>query len=80
VPLGDLGTLDGGYGYQTWIDDRSGAFVLWGYAGQFVWGVPAADLVIVSDAHYQGIGYAAAGQQAFAIASRLIRPLIAAAR
>lgn len=79
VELGSLGIFQGGYGYQTWVDRTHGAFVLWGYGGQFVWCVPDENLVIVTAAHFQGVDDYAA-DQAFEIATRTILPLIAAAR
>lgn len=79
VPLGNLGIFQGGYGYQTWVDQTHGAFVLWGYGGQFVWCVPEKRLVVVTAAHFQGVDDYAA-QQASGIAMRVVAPAIAAAR
>ena len=40
-------TLQGGYGYQWWIDDSGGYYMALGYAGQFVFIVPKLDMVVV---------------------------------
>ena len=39
------GTLADSYGYQWWVDD--GMFMMQGYGGQFVYVLPAQDLVVV---------------------------------
>lgn len=80
VPLGNIGIFQGGYGYQTWVDRTHDGFVLWGFGGQFVWCVPERNLVIVTAAHFQGVGYDGASRQAYDIATRVVRPLIVAAR
>ncbi len=40
-------TLQGGYGYQWWIDDSGRYYMALGYAGQFVFVLPELDLVAV---------------------------------
>ena len=40
-------TLQGGYGYQWWIDDSNSYYMALGYAGQFVFVVPELDMVVV---------------------------------
>ena len=40
-------TLQGGYGYQWWIDDSGSYYMALGYAGQFVFVLPELDLVVV---------------------------------
>jgi CubicO group peptidase (beta-lactamase class C family) len=45
-------TLQDGYGYQWWIDD-SGYYMALGYAGQFIFVVPEADLVVVFASHLE---------------------------
>ncbi len=85
VSLGDLGYVlrDAAYGYQTWNDrqgggDRVSAFVMWGYGGQYVWVVPARQLVVVAQTHWRGTGDFE-GRQADAVADLIVRPVIAAA-
>ncbi len=45
-------TLQDGYGYQWWTDD-SGYYMALGYAGQFIFVVPKADLVVVFTSHLE---------------------------
>jgi CubicO group peptidase (beta-lactamase class C family) len=40
-------TLQGGYGYQWWIDDSGRYYMALGYAGQFVFVLPELDMVVV---------------------------------
>lgn len=80
VALGGIGPFRGGYGYQTWIDDTDDGFLFWGFGGQFVWVVPKDRLVVVTTSRFGGIGYEAAGQQAYAIATAVVRPILQAAR
>jgi CubicO group peptidase (beta-lactamase class C family) len=40
-------TLQGGYGYQWWIDDSGSYYMALGYAGQFLFVVPGLDMVVV---------------------------------
>jgi len=74
----------GGYGFQTWHDNDGGgpgvhSFLLWGYGGQFVSIVPDRQLVVVTQAHWWGIGYEAALTQATTLARVVLRPVIDAA-
>ena len=39
-------TLEDGYGYQWWIDD-SGMYLALGYRGQFIFGIPEKEMVVV---------------------------------
>jgi CubicO group peptidase (beta-lactamase class C family) len=39
-------TLEGGYGYQWWVDD-SGIYMALGYGGQFIFVVPEKQMVVV---------------------------------
>jgi CubicO group peptidase (beta-lactamase class C family) len=40
-------TLQGGYGYQWWIDDSGTYYMALGYAGQFVFVFPELGMVVV---------------------------------
>jgi CubicO group peptidase (beta-lactamase class C family) len=40
-------TLQGGYGYQWWIDDSDSYYIALGYAGQFLFVLPQLDMVVV---------------------------------
>ncbi|MBN1580383.1 MAG: serine hydrolase [Anaerolineae bacterium] len=43
----DALTLEEGYGYQWWVDSRHGYYLALGYRGQFIFVVPAKNLVVV---------------------------------
>jgi CubicO group peptidase (beta-lactamase class C family) len=62
--LGSLGAL--GYGDLWWVG-RAGTVdvaLAWGYGGQYVYVVPALELVVVTTATWQGLGVAAGPQMA----------------
>lgn len=62
--LGPLGRLD--YGQLWWLGQLGGRRVIlaWGYGGQFIYIVPALDLVVVTTATWQGLGDGAYPQAA----------------
>jgi CubicO group peptidase (beta-lactamase class C family) len=43
----DARTLQDGYGYQWWVNDRGGHYLALGYRGQFIYVAPAKNLVVV---------------------------------
>lgn len=42
------------YGYLWWTDEVNGAFMAWGYGGQFVYVAPDRDLVVVTTTEWRG--------------------------
>lgn len=77
--LGSLGTL--GYGYLWWVGRAGSLDVLlaWGYGGQYVYVVPALELVVVTTATWQGLGMTAGSQMA-AIADLITDRIVPAVR
>lgn len=76
--LGSLGTL--GYGDLWWLG-RAGAtddvVLAWGHGGQYVYVVPALELVVVTTATWQGLG-TGAGPQMAAIADLITNRIVPA--
>ncbi len=58
VPWSTDELLDVRYGYLWWMDKGRSAdmFLAWGYGGQFIYGVPSLNLIIVTTTRWQGIG------------------------
>lgn len=82
-PVGPVGEVlvDGAYGYQVWVDGSPPeAFVMWGYGGQFVWVVPARNLLVVGAHAWSGIGYDGSARQANALGALIREQVIPAAR
>lgn len=50
---GAIGRLS--YGYLWWMDLERGAYLAWGYGGQFVYVVPDERLVVVVTTHWPGV-------------------------
>jgi CubicO group peptidase (beta-lactamase class C family) len=73
--LAGLGTLD--YGYLWWVGRVGGREVAlaWGHGGQYVYVVPALELVVVTTATWQGLG-TGAGQQMAAIADLISNRIV----
>lgn len=67
------------YGYLWWLDahPRGRAFLAWGYGGQFIYGIPELDLVIVSTARWSVSG-GTAGTQERAIQSLIVNHILPA--
>jgi CubicO group peptidase (beta-lactamase class C family) len=77
-PVGDLT-----YGYLWWVSDAlvNGAFFAWGYGGQFIYLVPALDLVVVATTDWSGIADdAAANALEAAVLDVIVNGVIPAAR
>ncbi len=54
---GSLGDQDGvSYGYLWWTTDQPRAFFAWGYGGQYLYVLPARDLVALVTADWSGLG------------------------
>ena len=56
IGLGGSGPFDDlSYGYLWWLDGDQGAYLAWGFAGQFVYVVPRLDLVVVATTEWRGV-------------------------
>jgi CubicO group peptidase (beta-lactamase class C family) len=54
--LGSVGPVqDLSYGYLWWLDEDNEAFFAWGFAGQFIYVVPAHQLIVVATTDWQGV-------------------------
>ncbi|MEM7413862.1 MAG: serine hydrolase [Gemmatimonadota bacterium] len=54
--LGSYGAISRlSYGYLWWMDVQRGAYLAWGYGGQFIYVVPDERLVVVATTHWPGV-------------------------
>lgn len=54
--LGSYGPVDRlGYGYLWWHDLSRGAYMAWGWGGQFIYVVPSEELVVVTTTRWTGL-------------------------
>ncbi|MCP4896112.1 MAG: serine hydrolase [bacterium] len=75
--FGPLQAID--YGYLWWLDRnvRGGAFLAWGFAGQFVFCVPELDLVIVASSDGE-VGWDEANDQEEAVLNLIVNEVLPA--
>jgi CubicO group peptidase (beta-lactamase class C family) len=56
LSLGSVGPVqDLSYGYLWWLDEDNEALFAWGFAGQFIYVVPAHQLVVVATTDWRGV-------------------------
>ena len=76
--LGSFGALtEIDYGWLWWLDGGTGfnAFTAWGWAGQFIFCVPALDLVVATHSHSTASG-AVANQQEAAVLDIIVNTIL----
>ncbi len=77
--LGSYGPIERlGYGYLWWTDLTRGAYLAWGWGGQFVYVVPAEDLVVVATTRWSGLSGSASRQLATEVLSLITGPVLGA--